>query len=332
MYKMTNLDYSFIVEEFSSLVGKHFSRIRKLGEGIYRMKVGSTEIICEAGVRLHSTKYLGEAETPDKFVQKVSKELENAKLLSVEQINKDRIVAFNFNKGQLVFEMFGHGNISLVKEGKIVSAMKYESWAGREIKAGAEYKPPPYHPAERIELSDKYIVSSLMRLPLGKEYALEILARAGISEQKPGQELSKEEVSRIEQGLDALKKSAKPHLFYKENKPVAFSLVKLSEYSELGSKQLPSLNEAADEYYANVERPDPRLEKLQRRLDNQQKRLLSLSEEEKANRDKGDHIYKSYTEIEKILELARAGRFGDIELKYKGKVNKKEKSVEVEVQ
>lgn len=328
---MTNLEYSSIVKELSSLAGKHFSRIRKLGEDLYRMKIGTAEILCESGVRLHATKYLEEAGTPDKFVQKVSKELDNAKLLSVEQINNDRIVSFNFNKGQLVLEMFGHGNIVLVSEGKTICATRYESWAGREIKAGAEYKPPPNIPSEKLELSDRYVIVSLVKLPLGKEYALEALARAGIDEKKPGSELSKEEVSRLERELAKIRKSAKPYVFYKEGRPVAFSLANLSDYSNLETKQPSTLSEAADEYYASAERPDPGAEKLLRRLEKQQKRLLSLSEEEKKNKDKGDYIYGNYTEIEQVLELARAGSFGDIEIKYKGKVNKKEKSVEVDV-
>jgi predicted ribosome quality control (RQC) complex YloA/Tae2 family protein len=329
MYKMTNLDYSFIVKELSYLVGKHFSRIRKLGEGLYRMKIGSTEIVCEPGIRLHATRHMEEAETPDKFVQKVSKELDNAKLLSVEQVNNDRVVSFSFTKGQLVFELFGDGNTILVRDGKTVCAARYESWAGREIKAGADYKTPPNIPSEKLELSDRYVITSLVKLPLGKEYALEALARAGIDEKKPGTELSKEEVSRLERELASIKESATPYVFYEEGKPVALSLAKLSIQKE--SKTFPTLSEAADEYYSNVERPDPRLEKLTRRLEKQQERLLLLSEEEKDNKAKGDYIYGKYTEIEKILELARAGRFGDIELKYKGKVNKKEKSVEVEI-
>jgi len=332
MYKMTNLDYSFIVKELSALAGKHFSRIRKLGEGLYRMKIGSTEILSENGIRLHATKYIEEAGIPDKFVQKVSKELDNAKLLSVEQINNDRVVSFNFNMGQLVFELFSDGNIILVRDGKTVCAARYETWAGREIKAGEEYKPPPNIPSEKLELSDRYIITSLVKLPFGKEYALEALARAGINEKKPGSELSKEEVSRLEGELATIKKSASPYVFYQEGKPVAFSLAKLSEYKDMESRHFPTLSEAADEYYASVERPDPRLEKLLQRLEKQQKRLPSLSEEEKKNKAKGDFVYQKYTEIERILELARAGSFGDIEIKYKGKVNKKEKSVEVEIQ
>ncbi len=331
MYKMTNLDYSFIVKELSSLVGRHFSRIRKLGEGLYRVKIGSTEIVCESGIRLHATRHIEEAETPDKFVQKVSKELDNAKLLSVEQVNNDRVVSFSFTKGRLIFELFGDGNIILVRDGKTVCAARYETWAGREIKAGADYKAPPNIPSEKLELSDRYIITSLVRLPLGKEYALEALARAEIDEKKPGTELSEEEVSRLERELASIKESASPYVFYQDGKPVAFSLAKLFEYKNLESKHFPTLSEAADEYYSSVESPDPRLEKLMRRLENQQKRLLSLSDEEKDNKAKGDYIYEKYTEIEKIIELAKAGRFGDIELKHKGKVNKKEKSVEVDI-
>ena len=112
MHAMSNLEYSFLANELSRLVGKHLSKVRKVSEKVYRVKIGTSEIICEPGVRMHATKYIEPAQK-DRFVEKVEKELDNAKLLSVEQINNDRIIAFNFNLGTLVFEMFGKGNIIL---------------------------------------------------------------------------------------------------------------------------------------------------------------------------------------------------------------------------
>lgn len=332
MHKMNNLEYFFIISELSAdLLNKHFSRIRKLGDGIYRMKIGNKEIICELGVRLHVTKYIAEPEEPDKFVQKVSKELDNAKLLSLEQINKDRIVSFNFNKGKLIFEMFGKGNGILVPEKEIACAVKYESWAGREIKPGEVYKPPGTKPIDEIQLSDKYIIVSLMKLPLGKEYALEALERSGISEKMPGSSLSETEISRIEKEIAAIKESAKPYVFLEEGKPITFSLSKLSKYSTLECKTASTLSEAIDDYYAGLEQPSPELDKFLRRLEKQQEQLQSLLNKEKENKGKGDFIYEKYAEVEEILDLARASKYEEIERKFQGKINKKEKSVEVEI-
>ncbi|MBN1170455.1 NFACT family protein [Candidatus Micrarchaeota archaeon] len=316
MHKMSNLEYSFMVRELQFLAGKHFSRIRKIRDGLYRMKIGSSEIICEPGVRMHITKYVEEAQPHDKFVEKLEKELKNAKLQSIEQINQDRIIAFNFGGLQLVFEMFGQGNIILAKDQKTITAYRFESWSDREIVPGKEYK-YPRSSASALEASEKYIIVSLMKLPVGKEYALEALARLGIEEKTPGASLSGNQLMKLEETLRSIADNAQPLVYYSE-KPVDYSLCRLSKY-DYPAREFATLGEAADEYYNNFEEPDPQLEKLKVRLSKQEERLGLLQDEEKRYRECGDFIYANYQEIEQAIELAR---------KDKIKTDKKEKSFE----
>ncbi len=322
MHKMNNLEYSFMVKELSSLAGKHFSRIRKITGGVYRMKIGSVEIICEPGVRLHATRYMEEPQPNDRFVEKVEKELDNARLLSIEQVNRDRIVSFNFDRGSLIFEMFGHGNMILVRDDRTVTAYRYESWAGREIRHGAPYSPPATKPSDVLKPSDKYIIVSLMKLPLGKEYALEALSRLDIDEKTPGGSLSRKKIEMLEAEVRAIMDSAKPYLFLDKGKPVDFSLAPLSAYSGLEAKEHATLSEAADEYFHLLEAPKPKLEKLQRRLEKQKERLAKLVEAERSYKETGDYIYGHYQEAEGIIRKAKAGE---------GKINKKERSVEADI-
>jgi len=323
MHKMTNLEYSFITSEISALmVGKHFSRIRKIDDGIYRMKIGTFEILCELGVRLHITKYMDETQPHDKFVQKLEKELDNAKLLEIKQINNDRIISFDFDRASLVFEMFGKGNIILVKDGTTVAAFKYESWSDREIKVGSPYKPPSNVPLEKLVPTDKYIIVSLMKLPLGKEYVQEALSRSNIDEKTPGSKLNPEQLKELEMQLDTIKSPASPYLYKSGEKPVEFSLAKFSSLSEFTMEETKSLSEAADEYYKNVDAPNLELEKLQKRLEKQKERVELLKEEEISYKEKGDYIYAHYAEVQQVIEDAKAG---------KGELNKKEKSVEAEI-
>ncbi|MBU0527187.1 NFACT family protein [Candidatus Micrarchaeota archaeon] len=323
MHKMTNLEYSFITSELSALVvGKHFSRIRKVGDGIYRMKIGTFEILCELGVRLHTTKYMEDPQPHDKFVQKLEKELDNAKLLEIKQINSDRIISFDFDRASLVFEMFGKGNIILVKEGTTVAAFKYETWSDREIKVGSPYKSPSNVPMEKLVPSDKYIIVSLMKLPLGKEYVQEALLRSSIEEKTPGSKLTPEQLAELEKQLEIIKSSTSPHLYKSGEKPIAFSLTSITPLSEFTCEETNSLSEAADEYYKNVDAPNVDLEKLQKRLEKQNERVELLKQEEIAYKEKGDYIYAHYMEVQQVLEEAKAG---------KGELNKKEKSVEAEI-
>jgi predicted ribosome quality control (RQC) complex YloA/Tae2 family protein len=331
MHKMSNLEYSFIVRELGlQLNGKHFGRIRKIGENVYRMKLAGVEILCELGVRIHSTKYIEPAES-DKFTEKVEKELDNARLSEIRQINNDRIVSFVFDKGELIFEMFGEGNAILVKGGNAVCAHKYESWSDREIKAGAPYKPPKTAPAERLEVTDKYIIVSLMKLPLGKDYALEALSRLKIDEKTPGNSLSGNQIMKLEQEIARLQAEAKPAAFFENGKMLDFALARLSKYSKLETAEPGTLSEAADEYYAHLEKTNPKLDKLKERLEKQSERLSELQGEEKADKEKGDFIYANFQKAEEIIALAKSDKAQELEKKYSGKMDKKEKSVEADL-
>ncbi len=332
MHEMSALEYSFIVSELApKIVGKHFDRIRKLGDGVYRMKIGTSEILCELGVRIHETRYLEEGAEPDKFVEKAGKELDNARLVSLEQVNNDRILSFAFDKGTLVFEMFGNGNAVLVRNGITLCAVKYEKWAGREIAAGKPYSPPSA-PFTALETSDRYIIVSLMKLPFGKEYAAEALARAGIDEKAPGNKLGSSELLKLEHELQNIRSSAKPVVFYENGKPADFALAPLSRYRNSEARGCASLSEAADEYYANVEVPNPEVEKLVRRLEKQRERLQELMGEEKLNKQKGDFIYSHYAEIEKLLALVKEGKFEKLEKAKVARIDKKDRSFEAEFQ
>lgn len=331
MHSMTSLEYSSILGELAPRVaGKHFDRIRKLGENVYRVKIGSTEIVCELGIRMHETRYIEEGGAPDRFVEKLVKELDNARLLALEQINNDRIVSFVFDKGMLVFEMFGKGNAVLVRDGATVCAVKYEKWAGREITAGKPYSLPPA-PPPALETSDRYVIVSLMKLPFGREYAAEALARAGIDEKTPGNSLTGAERARLESELLKIRSASSPLVFYgPDGRPVDFALIPLAKYKELEARPFASLSDAADEYYRNAARPNPELEKLIRRLEKQRERLQELAGEELASREKGDYIYSHYQEIERLLALAKEGKFGELE-KLGAKIDKKEKSLELDL-
>lgn len=339
MRKMNNLEYSYLVKELSGgLAGKHFNRIRKISEGKYRMKIGTAEILSECGTRINLTRYIEESESgsSDKFVDKLNKELDNARLRSISQVNNDRILSFEFDSGPgpttLVFEMFGEGNIILVRNGKAVCAMRYESWSDREIKAGSDYRPPKTAPSDTLEATGKYIIVSLMKLPLGKEYALEALSMCGIDEKTPGTSLSGNKLMELENAISALKAGARPYGFFRDGKMEDFALARLSRYNSLEAREFPTLSEAADEFYAHAMKEDPLLEKLSERLAKQKERLAALAAEEKVLREKGDFVYSHYQQAEEIIVLAKAGEYGELESRFGAKMDKKERSVEVELQ
>ena len=321
------------------MVGKHFDKIRKVENG-YRFRIGDAHLFVQPGIRLHKTAYIEEPETEDKFVQKTNAELDNARLQSIRQINNDRIIIFSFDKADIIFEMFGKGNCVLVQGGKTTVAMKEESWSDREIKRGVEYKPPRSSTVTNLTdaLSDKYVIIAMLKLPLGKEYAQEILARSGIDERIPGTQLTSQQIEMIEREIKKMLGEAKPLVFRKDSKPVEFGLIHFSSKKDLEKKETASLNEAADLFYwenKGIDRSS--IEKLERRLSEQDGRLVELEKEETDLKAAGDYLYAHYDEIDRIISESRSVPLDSLEQKLIGmkikieKVDKKEKAIELEL-
>ncbi len=337
MRSMLAPEYGYLVKELQHLAGKRFTKIARVESG-YKMKIGDADLICRPGIKLYATKYIEEAGEADAFVEKARKELKGKILKGIGQVNRDRILVFDFGELKLYFEMFAKGNIVLVKEGKTLSALRYEQWRGREIKTNRKYQPPEAPPQGIDEvISSNYIIVSLLKLPLGRLYVEELLARTETEEKTQGITLSEEQVGKLKETLEEMKTEFMPYVFYENEKPVDFGLLKFSKYGNLEAREFGTLSEAADEFYFRQAVPEekPETEKLEKRLEKQEEYLVQLKEDEKTLKERGDFIYANYEKIEKLLETAKNSKPDEIEEKlseYNAKLNKKEKSVEVEIQ
>ena len=132
--------------------------------------------------------------TPPPFAMVLRKHLRNARLTRVEQVGFDRVIAFFFDTKEgeraLFVEVFREGNIILVdQDGIIIQPLTHATYAGRTLKKGVEYVPPPaaMNPYEvtieslyeAFQDSDRDLVSTLGgKLNLGALYANAVCARA----------------------------------------------------------------------------------------------------------------------------------------------------------
>lgn len=347
MREMQNIEYSYIIRELAQLEGKHFSKIYFLGENLYRLKIGDVHIIIQIPLRIGIAKYIVKSEEPTGFVEKIRKELNNQKLLKVYQCDKDRIVALEFEENTLFFEMFAKGNIILVdngkteinKSGKITELLSGGSWKNRTLARNTEYKKPESELIEDLEktLSEKYLIVCLLKLPLGKEYVKDMLEKCGINEKKTGSELSMDEINCLKNEYNVIHEIQKPYLFLENGKPVDYGLVKFKKYENLEAKEMETLSEAMEEYYASISGPrkNEKMEKLERRLEGQFVMLEKLKTEEKEATEKGDFIYTNYPWVEEIHTIALKlgiNNLGGALTKYKIlKIDKEKKEIEVEL-
>ncbi len=323
---MEYVEYKFLVEELKALINKRFERFRKIDEDFYTLKIQDKEVAIHLGVRMNITKYIQKSEA-DWLCKKIDKELGNKKVVNVEIYKNDRIASFEFEYGyQLIVECFAKGNIILTKDGIILIAHTEREWSTRKIKKNEVYKEPDSISTKELELSDKYIIVSMIKLQLGKAYCKYILEKLKIDEKKPGKELTKKEVEAIENEIERIKTDPHPYLLKEDQKIVDYSIIKIQE----NAFETPTLSEAIDEYYwNNKEEENPKLEKLKKRLMEQKEKLIEIEEQMEEYKKNGDAIYQNFQKINLVLESTKGKRMDELEKEMK--VNKKEKKIEIEI-
>ncbi|MBD3397979.1 hypothetical protein GF412_02315 [Candidatus Micrarchaeota archaeon] len=322
---MANLDYTLVARELQPIVGKFFDKFYELDEGRFRLKFGRDNIVIELPSRLHKTKYLEQAPEATSFAMKVRKELKGKLLTRLSQHKKDRVIVFNFDGTKLIAELFGKGNLALVRDGKILAVYSRQSWKGRELKPRADYKFPPSETRNLEEIlssnAEDAIAAALRDLNIGMSYVRALLEEAGVPDSTPVSELSNEQKESISSTYEKL-------LRYPQ---------KFSVFTK--GKHFPTLSEALDEYYGLPEEPneaeqqkDAELERLKILLESQEEKLQELKQEEQEARQSAEFIYSHYGEIEKILELYKKSGIGAVEklAEQKGwELDKKEKVLEL---
>ena len=132
---------------------------------------------------------------PSDFAMMLRKRVTNARIAGVRQQGFDRIVVLTLEKEEtfeLVLELFGDGNVILVKDGAIVQPLTSHTWKHRDVKAKREFSFPPPVPdpsvidapalLEILRSSDADLVRTVAtKLNLGGRYSEELCARTGIA-------------------------------------------------------------------------------------------------------------------------------------------------------
>jgi predicted ribosome quality control (RQC) complex YloA/Tae2 family protein len=146
--------------------------------------------------------------TPPPFAMVLRKHLKNARMTGVRQLGFDRVLGFDFDTKHgsyhLYVEVFRDGNIILTdQEGIIIQPLTHASYAGRTLKKGVLYQPPPAamdpHDldkgtlAEMFTASDRDLVSTLGgKANLGGTHANAVCDLAGLEPNMATQDASVE--------------------------------------------------------------------------------------------------------------------------------------------
>ncbi len=305
--------------------------------GLHIFKEGRTNLVIEAGKRLHLTKHPETApKFPQSFPMLLRKHLSGGRIIDISQYDFDRIIEMHIQRGEdktiLLIELFSRGNIVLLNaEKNIILPLKSISFRDRKVRGGEPYELPapqlspvtatPDELKKMFLHSDSDIVRTLAtRMNMGGQYAEELCQRAGIDKNTPAKQFS--DVAAVKKALSEvfspLLADLKPHIVLKDGKPIDVLPFELSQYEKNEKKYFGTFNEALDEYFSQGKPPEKKAVKLETKEEKPgsvgyrlQKQLLALQkfkDEEEKLVHKGELIYAHYQTIDGILNAIKNAR------------------------
>src|SRR3989338_4217488 len=360
------LELNYIIKELQFLVGSKLDNIynpskKELMLIIHVPSLGKKILRIMAGKFMYLTDYKPKFEGATSFCLYLRKKLLGARIRKLEQKGFERIVEIEIEKQEgklsLFIELFGKGNIILVKDNKILSAVEQQKWADRSVMPGNDYifpnKPINFLKMDEEQFrefckksSQESIVKTLaLDLGLGKTYSEEACIIANIDKNSEPA-LGRKKLENLFKILMELKNGNKGYNYTNED----ISPFELKSYANKEFKEFNTYNEALDNYFTNISKEETKsiletsLNKEQNKINKiieiQRNNLLKLEKDEKENREKGEQLYSNYQLISEVLLQIRKAlekySFDEIKEKLKGhklikNLNSKDKTITIEL-
>ena len=338
--ELTAFDVLVLAEELAGLSGSYIDKILQPREDdlVFRLKRPGgdrRELVSERGKWVFlRVKEEGEGAPPPAFAMLLRKHLENRRIRSVAQHGFERILVVGAEDGyELVLELFGEGNIVLVKDGTVVQPLRNQSWEHRELRAGRSYLFPPARIdpreldearfAKLLAASKGDLVRTLaVSLNLGGRYAEEVCTRTGLDRNLKVGKLSQDDVHALRSAVDGIFaricSERRPTLYLDGDMPVDFAPISLEVDAALAAKPYPDLNAVIVDYarywrdrkmeQERSGRVEDEAQRLQRQAQNQQKALEAFRKEAADCRRYGEAVLRSIDTVTDILARVEALR------------------------
>ncbi|HYT00074.1 MAG TPA: ribosome rescue protein RqcH [Thermoplasmata archaeon] len=332
---LSSFDIRALIAEWQGLVGGHIDKVYQAGdEVIVRINVsggGKVELFSKSGRWLCLHEVENKPESPPPFAQALRRMLDNARVQAVEQKGFDRIVIFRLERGadafELVIELFGKGNIVVVKSGTAAAALFPQTFKDRRVEVGEAYA----FPAAGVDLLelDRVGFANAVRdakgqvvrvlagvLNLGGPYAEELCLRANLDKETRVKDLTDSQTDALYTALNnvavAVDEERRSAVILRDGKAIDATPIDLVQHSGLERREFPTFNEAVS-HYLTVAEPEVAASgradaKFERRLAQQEESLRTLREEAMRLEAQAVFLYGHYPVFDELLKAIREGR------------------------
>ncbi len=338
---LSSFDVFAIARELKRLEGARINKVFQIGKDALRIQLnlpgaGRKDLLLEAGRGIYVAEHPAPAPpSPSTFAMALRKHLGGAVMEGIEQVAFDRIVEIKLRKGEgrfyLLAELFGKGNIILADgDRKIIALLRTERYRDRALVPKSVYRYPPQRrdpivaSAEdllaAITSSPADLVRSLaVDLGFGGLYAEEICLRSGLRKEKIGvtPDEAKAIHSAIQELLGGLERD-KPRTIMDDGEVIAVSPIALRSYEGKRQVENDSFSGALEAYFSTAKGRalkeevskdySAKLNKLKARLDEQERALEKLREEDRTHRAMGDFVYSNLSQVQEILYAIGSAR------------------------
>ncbi len=331
--ELSAADLTALVQELRVLeearIDKFYQRDDEIIVHIYKPGDKKYRLLLQPG-KVFLTKFKREMpQKPPGFCMYLRKTLGGKEIERVEQYDFDRILTLHTDEDVFVAELFGQGNVVVTnKNGDVQGAMR-SSDDRVEMDGQYDYPEPSPDPRELDAAAleefpeEDVVVVLAAKIGLGGRYAEELCARAGVDKNTPVADLSGDEVEAV---LDAVHDlfatldagELEPHVYHEDDMPVVATPVPFVTYSDAAAERYDTFSEALDTYFTEREKAEYReeqlkeyreeKERLERRLDQQERKLEGMDVAAEENQAKADLIYENYGLVEGVLDSLRAAQ------------------------
>ncbi len=332
--EMSSFDVRSIATELSALEGAHMDKIFQWGAGnvLFRINVqgaGKKDLFFKDKKWLYSPEQKPETPIqPTSFATYLRKYIDNARIGKVRQIGFDRVIEMELLKAEaeykLIFEIFGGGNVLLVKDGIIDTCLIQKTMKDRKVRPKEPYvwPQPRFNPIESTEEdmirafreSDSDCVRTLATaVNLGGQYAEEVCKRVGIDKTTPAPEVPDEMLSKMYLEVKDIVKHVidvpETTAYIKDGKIEDFAPIQMISHDDLEAKSYESMSSVIDAFVQQMQDEeeenyvDPEVLKLNRRITKQEETVDEYRMRCDELKKKAEALYTDYQKVSQLLEV-----------------------------